>query len=109
MADERSVQIAVHSLHFRISVKKGPSVTKCGRERYNGGDGCFVYYRSVFVCVGSVVRAITLMSLKPRSSHTQDVLFLVVILKCNNCTSWPTPKVLSFQTGKKQSQPTLTT
>lgn len=101
------VQIAIHSSHFRISVRKGQSVTKCGRERYNGGDGCFVYYRSVFVCVGSVGRAITLVSLKPRSSCMQGVLFLVVILKYNNCMSWPTPKVRSFQTGKNKASPLL--
>lgn len=103
------LQIAVHSSHFRISVRTGQSAIKCGRERYNGGNGCIVYYRSVFVCGGSMVRGITLMLLKPRSSCTRDVLFLVVILKCNNCMSWPTPKVHSFQIGKKQSQPTLTT
>lgn len=100
------LEIAAHSTHFRISVRTGQSVTKCGRERYNGGDGCIVYCRSVFVCVGSAVRGITPTLLKPRSSCMRDVLFLVVILKCNNCMSWPTPNSC-FQTEKNKASPLL--
>lgn len=52
------------------------------------------------------------MLLKPRSSCMQGALFLVVILKCNNWMSWPTPKVCSFQSEKNKKNkavPTLAT
>lgn len=89
--------------HFRISLRTGQSVTKRGCERYSGVDGCIVYYRRVFVCVGSVVRGNTLLLVKSRSSCMRVVIVSGGYTEMQQLYELAHSKSTSFTKQKKAS------
>lgn len=103
------LQIVVHSSFQDFSVRTVESVNWCGCKRYNGGDGCIVYYRSVFVCVGSMIRGITLMLLKAKVILYAGWIVCGGQIKMQQLYELAHSKSTSFSNRKKQSRPTLTT